>query len=192
MPSFEQPAPMRSMVSEDGSVLRIRFPLKRSVFLCLFLLFWFAGWSYAGWDTIHRLLRQFDWFTLFWLGGWALGELFGLYWFLRTATGWDSVSAASDCLSVKKSVLGLGLTRNYRPPDIRSLRFLPHLQRSKGSRPSGIAFDYGAKTIAFADDIDEVEANQLISLIKMKCHISETVAPATTGICFWQHDRNEC
>ena len=183
---------MRSIVSDEGSCLHIRFPLRRSIVLCVFLLFWLAGWSYAGWDTIHKLLRQFDWFTLFWLGGWALGELFGLYWFLRTATGRDSVSAASDCLSVKKSVLGPGLIRNYRPLDIRNLRFQPRLQRSRGSRPSGIAFDHGARTIALADDIDEAEANQLISLIKVKCHISETVAPATTGIRFWQHDRSEC
>ena len=183
---------MRSIVSEDGPFFLIRFPLRRSVFLCLFLLFWFAGWSYAGWDTIHKLLRQFDWFTLFWLGGWALGELFGLYWLLRTATGWDSVTAASDCLSVKKSVLGLGLTRNYRPLDIRNLRFQPRLQRSRGSQHSGIAFDHGAKTIVFANDIHEAEANQLISLIKAKCHISETVAPASTSVSFWRRDRSEC
>jgi hypothetical protein len=192
MPSFEQPAPMRSIVSDDGSCLRIRFPLKRSVFLCLFLLFWFAGWSYAGWDTIHKLLRQFDWFTLFWFGGWALGELFGLYWLLRTAAGWDLITATSGCLSLKKSILGLGLTRNYRPLDIRNMRFQPRLERSRGYQPSGIAFDHGAKTIAFANDIDEAEGNQLISLIKTKCHISETVTPASTRVSFWQHDRSEC
>jgi len=166
--------------------------MRRSIFLCLFLLCWLAGWSYAGWDTIHKIVRQFDWFILLWLGGWSLGELFGLYWFLRTATGWDSVSAASDCLSVKKSVLGLGPTKNYRPLDIRNLRFQPRLQRSRAARPSGIAFDYGAKTVAFADDIDEAEANQLISLIKAKCHIVDAVAPGNPGISFWQHDRSEC
>jgi hypothetical protein len=180
---FEQPAPMRSIVSDDGTCLHIRIPLKRSVFLCLFLLFWFAGWSYAGWDTIHKLLRQFDWFTLFWLGGWALGELFGLYWLLRTAAGWDLITATSGCLSIKKSILGLGLTRNYRPLDIRNIRFQPRLERSRGYQPSGIAF---------ANDIDEAEGNQLISLIKTKCHISETVTPASTRVSFWQHDRSEC
>jgi hypothetical protein len=192
MPSFEQPAPMRSIVSDDGSCLRIRFPLKRSVFLCLFLLFWFAGWSYAGWDTIHKLLRQFDWFTLFWFGGWALGELFGLYWLSRTAAGWDLITATSGCLSLKKSILGLGLTRNYRPLDIRNMRFQPRLERSRGYQPSGIAFDHGAKTIAFANDIDEAEANQLISLIKAKCHTSEAVTPASTSVSFWRHGRSEC
>ena len=192
MPSFEQPAPMRAIVSDDGTCLHVRFPLKRNILLCLFLLFWFSGWSYAGWDTIHKLLHEFDWFTLFWLGAWALGELWGLYWFLRTVTGWDLMSATSGCPSVKKSVLGLGLTKNYRPLDIRNLRFQPRLQHSRAARPSGIAFDYGAKTVAFADDIDEAEANQLISLIKAKCHIVDAVAPGNTVISFWQHDRSEC
>jgi hypothetical protein len=192
MPKFEQPSSMRSAVSDDGHFLYLRIPLKRSVFLSAFLLFWLGGWSYAGWETIHKLLRQLEVFSLFWLGGWALGELFVAYWILRTTTGWDLVSASPDCFSLKKSVLGLGPTKNYRPADIQNLRFQPPLQRSRGSRSSGIAFDYGAKTAAFGDDIDEAEANQLISLIKAKCHIVDAVAPASTGISFWRRDRSEC
>jgi hypothetical protein len=110
----------------------------------------------------------------------------------RTAAGWDLITATSGCLSLKKSILGLGLTRNYRPLDIRNMRFQPRLERSRGYQPSGIAFDHGAKTIAFANDIDEAEANQLISLIKAKCHTSEAVTPASISVSFWRHGRSEC
>lgn len=183
---------MRSSVFEEGGKLRIRIPMQRSILLCLFLLVWLTFWSYGGWDTIHKLLRQFDLFTLFWLGGWAAGELFVIFWLLRTASGFDLVTVTSECVAVRKSVLGIGPTRNYSPSDIRNLRFQPYLQRSRGSRPSGVAFDYGAKTVSFGDGIDEAEANQLISLIKSRCRIPETVSPTGTGISLWQHDRGEC
>jgi len=188
MPSFEQPAPTRSAILEEPGALRIRIPLRRTFLVILFLPVWLAGWSYGGWETGHRLFRQFDWFSFFWMGGWVLGECWAIYWFLRTVTGWDLLNAFAECLAVKKTTLGLGVTKNYRPTDIRNLRFQPQLQKARGSRPAGIAFDYGAKTVVFGDGIDEVEGNQLISLIKSRCGMTETapLTPAVSGITFWQ------
>jgi len=65
MPIFETPSPTRSKVTEEGQALQIRIPLKRPIPIMLFLPVWLAGWSYGGWETGHRLLRQFDWFSLF-------------------------------------------------------------------------------------------------------------------------------
>ena len=188
MPLFEDPPRTRSKVIEEGSALEIRIPLRRPIPTMLFLPVWLAGWTYGGWVTGHRLLRQFDWFSFFWMGGWTVGECWAIYWFLRTATGWDLVLASADCLALRKTAVGLGVTKNYRPSDLRNFRFQPELQKSRGSRPSGIAFDFGAKTITFASGIDEAEANQLISLITSRCTIAETPTPPTSGVTFWQRN----
>jgi hypothetical protein len=186
MPLFEDPPPTRSKVIEEGPTLQIRIPLRRLLMFILFLPVWLAGWTYGGWHIGRGLLHQFDWFNFFWMGGWAFGECWAIFWFLRTATGWDLVNASSDCLALKKTALGLGVTRNYRPSDIRNLRFQPAIQKNRGSSPSAIAFDFGPKTVTFGAGLDEAEANQLISLIKSRCTIAEPATPTPGGVTFWQ------
>jgi hypothetical protein len=42
---------------------------------------------------------------------------------------------------------------------MHALRFQPEIGSGKRRNASRIAFDYGAKTLAFAEEIEEAEAN---------------------------------
>jgi len=55
--------------------------------------------------------------------------------------------------------LPLGRERRYALSDVKDLRCSPLAQLPRSRRSVGlIAFDYGAKTIRFAADVDEAEA----------------------------------
>jgi hypothetical protein len=186
MVDFEQPNRMRSTLTEEGSSLCVRIPMRRSILLVVFVTFWLAGWSYGGWETGKHLVQEFQFFEFAWMGMWAVGEIFGVYFLFRTATGEDLLLLSSDRLTLKKTIIGIGGDKNYRPSEVRNLRFQREVGGGRSHRSSRIAFDHGAKTVEFGEGLDEAEANQLIAVIKSRCSISGAVPTTQTGITFWQ------
>jgi hypothetical protein len=186
MVDFEQPGQMRATLTEEGSALRIRIPMRRSILLAAFMTCWLSFWSYAGWQTGKHLLQEFQFFELAWMGMWAVGEIFVIYFLFRSATGEDLLLVSSDRLTLKKTILGIGSDKNYRPSEVRNLRFQAQTGGGKSHRPSRIAFDHGAKTVEFGEGLDEAEANQLIAIIKSRCCISDGLPSTQAGSTIWQ------
>jgi hypothetical protein len=69
---------------------------------------------------------------------------------------------------------------------MRDLRYQPELGTGRGRKASQIAFDYGAKTVRFARDIEEAEAAELITRIKQRCSIAQNPSPKGPQLRFWQ------
>ena len=181
-----QPFALRSSVSEDAGVLRISIPMKRSWGVILFLIFWLGMWQMGWRDAAGKLAHDPSQpFLLFWIGGWTLGGIWAVTWCMRMLAGRDIVTVKGDTFEIRKQVLALGLTRQYLRPEMLNLRFEPAMRRGRGHRASHIEFDYGARTIAFGDDLDEAEANQIIAKIQQHCKIAETVTGGST-LKFWQ------
>jgi len=186
MPNVVQPFPMRSTISEDSGTLQISVPMKRSWFVILFLVFWLGMWQMGWRDTAKQLSRNpAQPFLLFWIAGWTLGGIWAVAWCLRMLAGQDLVTVKEDTFGIRKQVLTLGWTKQYLRPQMRDLRFRPEFRKGRGHQASCIAFDYGAKTITFADGLDEAEANQIIATIQQRYKIAVTPTDGST-VKFWQ------
>ncbi|HWX94212.1 MAG TPA: hypothetical protein VNY29_16415 [Terriglobales bacterium] len=120
------------------------------------------------------------------MAGWALGEIWVVIACLRMLGGRDVVSLQSNKVELRKEIFGVGASKQYLGQQIWNLRFQPEMGAGRSHRDSGMAFDYGAKTITFASGLDEAEANQLVTLIKQRSNIAETPAPSKSTVRFWQ------
>lgn len=162
--------------------------MKRSWFLILFLVFWLGGWGMGWKETAKQLAKNpAQPFLLFWIAGWTLGGIWALAWCLRMLAGRDIVSLKEDFFEVRKQVWVLGWTKQYLRSQMRDLRFQPEMQQGRGQRASGIAFDYGAKTITFAAGLDEAEASQILATIRERYKITETPREGSPTK-FWQSE----
>jgi hypothetical protein len=187
MPTAVQPFPFRSAISDDGMELRISIPPKRSWTL-LFLIAWLTLWTYGGLHAAHELLARFSLFLILWMIGWAVGEVFASFTILYAIAGRELISVTPTTLTLKVSIFGIGFTRAYAVAAMRDLRFQPDTSVGRNRRTSRIAFDYGAKTVTFAQEIGEPEAAEIIARINQRCNIAQTPTPSESGIKFWQHD----
>ncbi len=178
---------MRSKASQEAGTLRIIIPVSR-YWLALFLLIWLTLWTYGGVDTGHKLLLHFEIFSFMWMCFWVVGECFAFYFMLRALGRSDVIEATATEFRLRMQVFGLGPTKIYLVREMRDLRFQPETGAGKGRRASRIAFDYGAKTIGFAENVDEAEAAQLINLIQRQSNVARTSDFPASGIKFWQQD----
>jgi hypothetical protein len=62
---------------------------------------------------------------MFWLLGWTVGGAFALYALLSLAVRKEIVSLRSGSLTIKRAVLGVGLTREYDLAHTKNLRVSP-------------------------------------------------------------------
>ena len=180
-----QPSETRSSVSEEAEGVRISIPSKWSAII-VFLGVWLTFWTIGGVSAARSLQRHFNLFLCFWLVGWTVGELAVTYAILYVIGGKEVIFANSETLTCKTQIFGLGLAKSYVVREMRNLRFQPATGAGKSRRASRIAFDYGAKTITFGADLDEVEAVALIGRIRQRCPIADTSSVQESGTRFWQ------
>ena len=179
-----EPIPQRSTVSEGTDGLRISSPPRRG-WRILFFAVWLVFWTYGGFDIGRKLLNHFDLFSFLWVIGWAVAEFWVIGGIIYSLLGNEFILASEKTVTRKTGILGIGLTRTYLSHAMRDLRYKPEIGSGRSRRASCIAFDYGAKTVRFASDIDEAEAANLIGQIKRRCSIAETLTPQQSGIKFW-------
>src|SRR5256884_8602617 len=81
--------------------------------------------------------------------------------------GREILSIGPDGLTLRRQVLGLGITRQYDPQHVRRLRLEPRPTDTFSRRTPGVgwgtgdgavAFDYGAKTIRCGAPLDQAQA----------------------------------
>jgi len=185
MATIVQPFVSRSTVSEDVEGLRISIPAQRS-WTILFMLGWLGAWTAGGIAAGTSLFHRFNFFIPFWMCAWAFGEVFAGYTVLYAIGGRQIVISKFDALTIRTEIFGLGPARSYLVSEMKNLRFQPPAIVNRGQRASGIAFDYGAKTVMFGGGLDEKEATDLVARIRQRCPIADATSQ-DTGTRFWAH-----
>lgn len=168
---------MKSGIADYEGRLQISIPVQRFG-VGLFLACWLALWILGGLSIFKRLLEKPNLFEGIWICFWLVSVPVATYALLRSIGGSDVILADPQSLIIRREIFGLGRGKGYLPSEIRRLRFQPQMGGGRSQRASRIAFDYGAKTIAFGDGVEESEANQLIALIQERCNIREATQPA--------------
>ena len=190
-----QPFPSRYTTNDLGDSLVITLPARRDWITIVFLgvgslvflgvevafIIGFVGGIAAGpapgdpsiglGEAAGVSLLGLAWFTI-----WTAGVLFALYSWLWQLTGREVIEVSREGISLSRQVLGRGRAKTYLAEHIQDLRVSPSpfaaMTTWRHSRqPFGmlgaLAFDYGARTIRFADT-DEAEAKQILKEIQKR------------------------
>jgi hypothetical protein len=184
MATIVQPFASRSTITEGPEGLSISIPPQRS-WAILFMLAWLGGWTVGGFAAGSSLFHRFSFFVLFWMGGWAFGEIAVGYIVLYTLAGQEVIVASMDALTIKTQIFGFGRGKSFLVRDMRNLRYQAPFTVGGRNRASGIAFDYGARTVMFAAGLDEREATDLVTRIKQWCPVADATSQSA-GIKFFQ------
>jgi hypothetical protein len=165
-------ASARSRFEERGDGVRVVIPARRRVFPTLFLPLWLVGWFFGERAVLHTLFGAGrgdglpSVFLLVWLVGWTFGGGFAAFSLLWTLFGGEVVTLNGQFLTVRWEVLGVGRERRFDLAQVKDLRCSPLAEnaRSRSAPWAGglVAFDYGAKTMRFGQDLDEAEAKLIV------------------------------
>lgn len=185
------PAATRSTITVVPRGLRIVIPVRRHLFIILFLGFWLLGWAFGEVMAGAALVCHAggvdcgpfhptgpeggaSLFLLVWLLAWTVGGGAALLAWVWVAFGREIVTVTDRALTVRKDVLGRGREREHDMAHVRDLRvslapFNPWdpsgALRMWGVGGGTIAFDYGARTVRFGGGLDEAEARQIVARV---------------------------
>lgn len=188
-----QPSRNRLRVRREIGGLTIVIAARRHWGLVLFLGFWLCGWLMGETFALKMLVSGRaglvgSLFLLVWLAMWTLGGVAAWVAFLGALTGEETIVLGPDAVSIRRSVLGVGRTRLVATRTLRNLRTTQatvgwvrasgkrgHLERGR------IAVDADGETVRFGADLDEREAEYLISVIRSEIDIRAEPAPPARG-----------
>jgi len=176
--SFEPVAERRSHAEEGPAGFSVVIPARKRWFAILFLVFWLGGWAVGEIAALRQIVSGGEvsganLFLLFWVCGWTLGGLWAAYNVLWMLAGSERITIASGALVIRKQACGIGRERAFDLSEASGLRV--NRDGVKASMGSGgltvpgigafgvIAFDYGVKTVRFAEGIDEAEAAMIVN-----------------------------
>lgn len=196
------PGSARATITEEPRGLRIVIPARRNPFLILFLGGWLMAWAFGEIAAAQSVLAGLGFefqgpfnvqgskdgllFMAGWLLAWTAGGALAIVAWLWTVAGREIVTATDGTLTIKRSVLGRGPTREHEMAHVCAMRvaaepFNPWdtqgLLRFWGMGGGPIAFDYGARTSRFGTALDEAEARQIVARLTARFHIPDD-APA--------------
>lgn len=189
---METPYNGQAILNDTLNGLEIIIPAKRNWVLIIFLGAWLGGWTIGESFAIGTLIGFSDYdlgfanlFMLFWLCGWTVAGFFvvkTLVWYLA---GKEIITFGQGQFSIAKQGLLLSKPKIYDLKHVKKLRARKEetiyygfegVRNNLGAMsPSNgtLQFDYGMKTVKFANDIDEAEANFIIDKLKVKSLITE-------------------
>ena len=181
----EKLSPGRAQIKKDFQSVSIEIPAKRNWFAIIFIIFWSVGWLFGEVSVLTILLNDDSplgakSFFIVWLIFWTIGGLTALSTILWQLFGKEIIRIERNILHLEKSVFGIGRQKEYNIKDIKNLAINPvgdmNVWGRKnyfsffGNKNGKLKFDYGMKTIKFANDIDEAEARKLLDLFKSNPH----------------------
>ncbi len=182
---IEKPSVGRSKETEDFKSLKIEIPAKKSWFAIIFISFWMGGWAIGEILAIRKIFYPYlslkaDAFLLFWLAAWTAAGLHALYALLWNLIGKEIITIKRGIIKIEKSVLGIGRKKSFEIKFIKNLDINPTPtvgifalnSNLSGSKIGKIKFNYGMKTIKFANEIDETEAKMIIEKMKNNINFS--------------------
>lgn len=188
-----QPVAPRYVVTEQDGTLRITLPSRKQWLTIipagLFVVAWAAIMivvAIGGVLVLLQLLAHPEtlavelfpliFFTI-WIGLFSVGGLIALYTTLWNLAGREVIDVSRQRIRLSRIIPGWGRSRDYLAEHIRDLRVSPLFIRrfyrhrinlfSLGEGQGQLAFDYGARTIRFAD-ADEAEAKMILDEIRQR------------------------
>lgn len=189
---IEKPSAGRSIISQNFQCLTIEIPAKKNWFAIVFISIWMLGWLagevfvfVAVFTSDQPLLANA--FLLFWLIGWTVGGVMAFLMLAWQLGGKEIISLENNLLKIEKSIEGIGRKKFYDIHTIKNLSIQPtqdlgfwgksYSINMPNIKNGKIKFDYGMKTIKFADEIDEAEARMIMNKLKERAElISENFA----------------
>ncbi len=178
----------RAIIKQDFSVLSIEIPSRKNGFVIIFMIAWLGGWAVGEYFAVTTILHSdtplfAHVFILFWLLGWTAGGAFVVYTILWQLMGREIITVEWNKMTIEKSVFGIGRKRIYEIRSIKNLDINPiqekRIWRTNNNRngyamKSGkIQFDYGMKTIKFANDVDAAEAKMILEKLKANTNFND-------------------
>ena len=188
-----KPIAPRYVVTQQDGTLRITLPSRKQWLTIipggLFVVAWAAIMMVvavggvlvllqllAHPETLAAELFPLAFFTI-WIGLFSVGGLIALYNTVWNLAGREVIDVSRQRIRLSRVIPGWGRSRDYLAEHIRDLRvspqFIPRLYRrqmslfSLGEGLGQLAFDYGARTIRFAD-ADEAEAKMILAEIRQR------------------------
>jgi len=182
-----QPMARRSTWREGTAGRELAIPVRRNwvvlVIGPVWLALWITGIVGAAGQVVSGRARggEAEFFEV-WLAVAVAGAATVVYAWLWNAIGREVVGLRPGLLVIRRDVAGLGFSREYSLADVRHLRVsVPPSDAGRwsspirfGREPGVIAFDHGARTVRFAEGLDEAEA----SLVLEEMGLREGMRPA--------------
>lgn len=187
---MEKPYEGRATITDNYGTVDVVIPVKRQLFVTLFLGFWLCGWLVGEVFVLTMLLGGFSLggdgmfvslFMAVWLTGWTVGGLFALRAFFWLLLGKEIITIGQGRMTINKKGLLFKKPKTYDMNDVKGMRVEApaSLGYNYGSRNSlnntfaggTIRFDYGMKTVKFAGGIDEAEAKHIVKELKRKGYL---------------------
>ena len=185
---FEKPSKGRATIYQDIKALYISIPSKKNWAIILFMTFWMGGWVMGETFAIRMLFLSDEpgfpsAFLWLWLVGWTIAGAYVIYTIFWQIAGREIITLERGQLIIEKSVKGIGRKKVY---DTRSIKNIA-LNLTEDSGPWGgnynrnfagmkggkIKFDYGMKTVKFANAVHEAEARMILNKLKENTYLSE-------------------
>lgn len=178
-----KPSKGRAIISRQAGNLEIKIPSKKNLAVLGFSAFWLVGWAFGEYHAYNTIISSDtpllgNLFMLIWITGWTIGGFFVLYSILWISFGIETISINRGELSINKKILGIGFSNSYEMNSIKNIDI--NIETNKTNKQSlalknkgSIKFDYGMKTIKFAEDLDEAEAKYIIEKFKMDTRFKE-------------------
>ena len=177
----------RATINLNFNSLDIEIPAKKNWFVIIFMIFWLSGWTVGEGSAIHQVFNSGtpltqNTFILIWLLAWTFGGAFAIYTLLWQLIGKEKISIGRNTMTVERLLWMVGSKRVYEIHRIKNLMVnqLPKISfggknfnYGNNNRIGRIKFDYNRKTITFASNIDETEAQAIINRLKRYSSFSE-------------------
>jgi hypothetical protein len=183
--SYEKPGKGRSKLNDNGNGLEVIIPAQKNFLITLFLCVWLGGWAFgevmvltfALPSAMKEGLGFIVIFTLLWLIGWTIGGAFVLSKIVWNFAGREIINLSTDSLNIERRALQFKRIKKYMLSDVKNFRVLEQdanqsifgwSGRNYWNSDKKVAFDYGMKTIKFAERIDSAEAGFILGEIKKR------------------------
>lgn len=179
----QTPGKPRAVISHDGIDYKITIPSKKNYLLIIFFpLSFIVGIPIfiqsGAYKQISATAKSTgsEVFIIIWFTGMLLSYLFTLIITLWSAIGKEYVKVNRSTLTVKKSIFGFGLNKEYDLTQAKDFYVDPSYVKKSGAFGSSnnklkelgfiggiIAFSYGMKTVRFAGSIEVPEAQKILN-----------------------------
>lgn len=182
----------RAKIHDLGNTLEIIIPSKKNILIILFVSLWLMGWFVGETMVLGTLLfgkTPMGFETIFfivWLSLWTIGGLSAIVILLWNVVGQEVITLSRDRLEIARKVFGIGPSKEYIVSEVKNLRIF--IDRNTFTRRSVmsfwgfsgglIKFDYGMKTVRFAQSIDEAEAVIILEKLKERESLKEVCCSA--------------
>ncbi len=186
--TIERVSAGRAQINNTGNGLEISIPSKKNWFIIIFLSIWMCGWAIGevaaitalttGGITFGKNPGGAGLFMAVWLAGWTLGGAFCIAVLGWNLAGREVISLYNGILKIERKAFNIGQTKEYSLADTANFRISRAVTMWEASTSFGaglefwgfgggtISFDYGMRTVKFANGIDEAEASHIISEMK--------------------------